>query len=75
MALASMCYFQQIPAAVRHDRFASAPTEEVHPGPVYPTRCRVAPRVRISEYGALPLAVRVNKEVHALHQCPIFPLV
>jgi hypothetical protein len=71
MVLASMCYFRQIPAGVCRDRFASALTEEVHPGLVYPMRCRVAPRVRISEDRNLPFAVLVNKETHAPHQCPI----
>jgi hypothetical protein len=71
MALASMC---QIPEGACRDRFASAPSEEVHLGRVYPMRCRVVPQVRISEDRSLPFAVLANREVHAPHQCPILPL-
>jgi hypothetical protein len=73
MALASMCYFRQIPAGVCQDHFASV-LSEVHPGLVYPMRCRVAPRFRISEDRNLPFAVLVNEEVHAPHQCRTLPL-
>jgi hypothetical protein len=74
MALASVCYFRQIPEGADWDGFASAPSEEAHLGHVYPMRCQVAPQVRISEDRTLPFADLANREVHAPHQCPILPL-